>query len=104
MTHMPFRPVPDGIELAVRLTPRGGRDRIDGVSEHEGQPCLRVRVSAPPVDGAANKALVVFLSKSLAVPRSNITFLSGETARLKRLRIEGEGIAARLESLLAERN
>ncbi|WP_424933203.1 DUF167 domain-containing protein [Amaricoccus macauensis] len=100
MSDLPFKAVPDGIEIAIRLTPKGGRDRIEGVTEHDGQPCLKVRVSAPPIDGAANKALVAFLAKSLGVSRSSVTFLSGEKSRIKRLRIEGEGLSERLEALL----
>ena len=51
----PWQIVDDGLELAVRLTPKGGRDRIDGIGEDaSGKPVLLVRVAAPPVDGAAN--------------------------------------------------
>lgn len=98
----PWRETPGGIELLIRLTPKGGRDRIEGVIEHDGKPCLRVRVSAAPVDGAANKALIAFLAMALGVPRSGISFLSGEKSRLKRLHIPGAGLGARLESLLPE--
>lgn len=98
----PWHETPGGLELAVRLTPKGGRDRIEGVTEHDGQPCLKVRVSAPPVDGAANRALIALLAKALGVPRSNITFVSGEKSRLKRLRIGGEGLADRIAALLGQ--
>ena len=60
----PWRALPDGVELAVRLTPRGGAPRIEGVADADGQPCLKVRVAAPPVDGAANAELVAFLARS----------------------------------------
>lgn len=95
----PWRAGPDGLELAVRLTPRGGRAGIEGVMEQDGMACLRVRVSAPPVDGAANKALILFLAKTLGVARSDISFIAGERARIKRLRIAGDEVAARLEAL-----
>lgn len=84
--------VDGGLELALRLTPKGGRDQIDGIKQDaSGKPVLAVRVSAPPVDGAANKALLKFLSKFSGVPKSHIRFISGETARIKRLMLEGNG-------------
>jgi len=78
------------LRLAVRLTPRGGRDAFDGFSEDEtGRPVLKARVSAPPVDGAANAALVKLAAKALGLPRSAVRIASGETARLKILEIDG---------------
>ncbi len=86
--------------LRIRLTPRGGRDVLvryeDGV--------LHARVSAAPVDGAANRALIALLAETLDVPKSRIRFHSGETGRDKVVRIEGveeivlrERIKARLK-------
>lgn len=76
--------------IAVRLTPRGGRDRIDGWDrDGEGRPYLKARVSAPPEDGKANAALVVLLAKALVVPKSAVTIASGQTARLKQVEIDG---------------
>lgn len=76
--------------LAVRLTPRGGRDAVEGwACDPEGRPYLKVRVSSPPVDGAANAALIAFLAKTLKIPRSAIRLVSGDTARVKRLELEG---------------
>ncbi len=99
MTPPPWREVPGGVELAVRLTPRGGKSGIDGIAEWDGQPCLRLRVAAPPVEGAANAALILFLSKALGLPKSAITILSGDHSRLKRLRLMGEGLDTRLALL-----
>ncbi len=89
----------DSATLRVRLTPKGGRDALikweDGI--------LYARVAAPPVDGLANRALVVLLSDSLAIPKSRIAFLSGETARIKTLRfetIDTETLHARLAQSL----
>lgn len=80
--------------LAVRLTPRGGRDAIDGWAiDADGRPYLKVRVASPPVDGAANAALIAFLAKSLKIPRSAVRLTSGETARIKRLELEGVDLA-----------
>lgn len=76
--------------IAVRLTPRGGRDRIDGWDKDgDGRPYLKARVSAPPADGEANAALVILLAKTLGVPKSAITIVAGQTARLKQVEIEG---------------
>jgi uncharacterized protein (TIGR00251 family) len=82
--------------LRVRLTPRGGRDALaryeDGV--------LHARVAAPPVDGAANRALIALVSEALRIPKSRIQIQSGETGRDKALRIEGldgETLHAKLE-------
>lgn len=76
--------------LAVRLTPRGGRDAVDGWAlDADGRPYLKVRVTSAPVDGAANAALLAFLAKTLRIPRSAVRLTAGETARLKRLELDG---------------
>ncbi len=76
--------------LAVRLTPRGGRDQIDGwIQDADGRPMLKVRVAAPPLEGEANAALIRLLAKALGVPRSAVTLAAGDTARIKRLDIAG---------------
>jgi uncharacterized protein (TIGR00251 family) len=100
MPAVPWRETPDGVELTVRLVPRGGGARIEGISEHEGRSCLKIRVAAPPVDGAANAALVDFLARTLDIPRSHITLLAGEHARLKRLRVRGPDVLARLAAFV----
>ena len=72
------------MRLAVRLTPRGGRDAAQGWGlDADGRAYLKVRVAAPPVEGAANAALIAFLAKTLGRPRSSLRIVSGETARLK---------------------
>lgn len=76
------------MRLAVRLTPKGGRDAANGWGrDADGRAYLKVRVSAPPVDGAANAALIAFLAKTLGRPRSSIKIVSGDTARLKLVEI-----------------
>lgn len=78
------------LRLAVRLTPRGGREAIDGWAvDGDGRPYLKVRVAAPPVEGAANAALIAFLAKTLGVSRSSVTLASGAGARLKLIDIAG---------------
>ena len=76
--------------LAVRLTPRGGRDRIDGWGrDGAGRSFLKVRVAAPPVDGEANAALEALIAKTLKVSRSAVRIVAGETARVKQVEIDG---------------
>ena len=74
----------------MRLTPRGGREGLDGwASDADGRPYLKARVSAPPVDGEANAALIKLIAKRLGVAKSAISIESGETARVKLLAIAG---------------
>ena len=103
MTLQPWKIVGRQIELRVRLTPSGGRDAIDGVEKDvEGLPYLKARVTAVPEDGKANKALIALLSKTLKIPKSSISFLSGETSRKKILRLDGEpeDLLGKLEKLI----
>jgi uncharacterized protein (TIGR00251 family) len=72
-------------ELAIRLQPRSRREEV--VGERDG--VIVVRVSAPPVDGKANEALVKLLAKRLGVPRSAVNITHGHTSRDKRLTIDG---------------
>ena len=74
-----------GIEFNVRVIPRSSRSEI--VGELNG--AVKVRLASPPIDGAANAELIKLLSKSLGVPKSAVTIVSGETAKTKRLRIDG---------------
>ncbi len=77
-------------KIAVRLTPRAGRDGVEGWSADEtGRPFLKVRVSTPPVEGKANEALERLLAKVLKVAKSSVRVVSGATARLKQVEITG---------------
>jgi uncharacterized protein YggU (UPF0235/DUF167 family) len=83
------------VRFGVRLTPRGGTDRVEGVSD-EG--VLQARVSAPPVGGAANSALIRLLADELDVSRTAVRLVAGATGRHKLVVVEGvsaEGIVAR---------
>jgi uncharacterized protein (TIGR00251 family) len=71
--------------LSVRVIPRAPRTRVDG--ERGG--AILIRLAAPPVDGAANDALVAFLSDILQVPRRDVTIVAGEKSRDKRVQITG---------------
>ncbi len=87
----PWTITADGVTVAVRLTPRGGRDRLGGVREGpDGRVELLARVAAPPVEGAANAALVRLVAKTLGVSRSAVRFVGGESSRSKRLAIKGD--------------
>lgn len=95
----PFAEEDDGVRLAVRLTPRAGRNQLDGVVHgQDGRPALHLRPAAPPVDGAANRALISFIAEALDLPKSCVAIRSGERSRLKILRLSGNSpaILARL--------
>jgi uncharacterized protein YggU (UPF0235/DUF167 family) len=84
----------------VRLTPKGGRDAVEGWEQaSDGAEHLKARVRAVPEDGKANTALIALLADTLAVPKSTIRIASGATSRLKRVEIAGDAarLAARLE-------
>ena len=87
--------------LRVRLTPRGGKNALIGFDERS---VLLARVSAAPVDGAANKALIELMSQVLNIPKSRISFHSGETAREKALIVcglDGAELEQRLKDALS---
>jgi len=74
-----------GAEIDVRVIPRSKKTAIDGVREN----ALLIRVAAPPVDDAANDALIAFLSDALRLPRRSIRIVSGARGRSKRIAIDG---------------
>ncbi len=83
-----------GVSFTVRLTPKGGRDAIDGWSKAaDGKDVLKVRVSAVPEDGKANAALTQLLAKALGVAKSAVSIVGGHTARVKRIEIGGDAAA-----------
>ncbi len=71
--------------LAVQVTPRAKKNEIAG---WQGD-VLRVRLTAPPVDGAANAALIAFLADALGLRKSQLELVAGQTSRQKRIRING---------------
>lgn len=90
------------VTFHVRLTPKGGRDAIEGWAKaSDGSEHLKARVRAVPEDGKANAALIALLAAKLDVPKSAVRIASGATARLKRIEIAGDArtLAARLEGL-----
>ncbi|MFL5336408.1 MAG: DUF167 family protein [Geminicoccaceae bacterium] len=94
MAQSPWRLHPDGLEVRVRVTPRGGRDAIEGVETlADGQPVLKVRVRAAPEGGAANEGVRRLLAKALARPASAVGLEAGATARVKTYLIAGDARA-----------
>lgn len=94
----PYAATQDGVRLALRLTPRASRNGVDGIADDaEGRPVLRLRLVAPPVEGAANKALIAFLAKTLSLRKADITIRSGETSRVKILHLAGDSAAILLK-------
>ena len=78
-------PEPPSTLLEVEVQPRASRTEVVGWREGR----LRLRIAAPPVEGAANEALVAYLADRLDLPRRQVSLVAGATARLKRLRIDG---------------
>ena len=109
MAPAPARPwtaVAGGVAIAIRLTPKGGRDAIDGVEQlSDGRSVLKARVRAPASDGEANTALLILLARALGVASRNVTLTAGATARIKRVTIAGDGptLVAALEKIAAVR-
>jgi len=87
----------DGISFAVRVQPRASKSGVAG--ELDG--ALKVRLAAPPVDGEANEELIRLLAKLFAVPRPQITLVSGQTSKTKLVRVGGISIEEG-EKVLAE--
>jgi uncharacterized protein (TIGR00251 family) len=105
MARRPWISTADGVRLDVRLTPKGGRDAIDGIELlADGRAVLKARVAAPPSEGEANAALVRLVAKAVGVPPRDVALAAGATARIKRLIISGDGppLIAALEKIAAK--
>ncbi|HEX9987354.1 MAG TPA: DUF167 domain-containing protein [Chloroflexia bacterium] len=87
---------PTGVTIRVYVAPRSSANKVVGV--YNG--ALKVALTAPPVEGAANKALVEFFAKTLGVPKSAVKLIAGETSRHKVLSILGVGAQATLTRLV----
>ena len=86
-----YRVEPGAIVLTVRLTPRADRDAVEGIGIlADGQAVVQARVRAVPENGGANRALIALLAKVFRRPKSVVELVSGQTARIKQLRIAGE--------------
>lgn len=93
--NIQITPVEGGVRLGVQVQPRSSRNQV--VGEQDG--CLKVKLTAPPVEGEANQALINFLARLLAIPKKNIKLLKGETSRHKLIEISGLSGAELLDKL-----
>jgi uncharacterized protein (TIGR00251 family) len=94
-TDVSFREQDGAVTFVVRVVPRASRNQVAGV---EGD-ALKVRLTAPPVEGKANEALVRFLAESLGVRRGDVTIVAGEHVRHKTIRVAGLTAAQTRERL-----
>ena len=85
-----------GVTFRVRVQPGANKNEIVGVQ----QDALKVRISAPPLEGKANKALIQFLAKQLGVKRNQVEIMSGHTSRIKTIHVVGEGTEKRLQDII----
>jgi uncharacterized protein (TIGR00251 family) len=93
------------LRFRVRLTPKGGRDQIEGWwTDSAGKGALKARVAAPPEDGKANAALVGLLARVLDVRKSDVRIASGASSRSKTIEVEGDEklLSARLAKAVVE--
>lgn len=100
----PWRPTHSGLIVSVRLTPKGGRDAVDGAETlSDGRTVLKARVRAAPENGKANESLARILANCCEVGVSRVSLVGGATSRVKTWLIEGDAtvLAAALERSLA---
>ena len=87
----PWRYSTEGISIALRVTPRSGRDDIDGIETlANGRSVVKIRVRAIAEGGEANRAVMELLAKVLGVPKARVRLLSGVTSRLKQVAVDGD--------------
>jgi len=79
--------VNDGVIFKIKVQPGASKNEIVGVQ----QDALKIRISAPPIQGKANKALIGFLAKELGVKKSEVEIVSGHTSKIKKIKVLGEG-------------
>ncbi|MBR1944967.1 MAG: DUF167 domain-containing protein [Alphaproteobacteria bacterium] len=97
-----YRSVSDGLKVFIRLSPKAKREGIEGIhTDPDGTERLKIAVSALPVDGKANEALIKWLAKHLHIAKSAISLISGTADRSKTLLIAGnsEELIKKLELL-----
>src|SRR5579871_3755514 len=96
-TMIPLQETAKGIAFAIKVHPRARKNAITGTVGN----ALKLALTAPPVEGKANQAVIEFFAELFAIPRSSVTIASGETSRNKVVRVSGIRRAA-LEQRLAE--
>jgi len=103
--RLPWIEAVNAVLVEVRLTPRGGRDAIEGIERRDnGQAVVKARVRAAPSDGEANAALCRLVADAAGVAVRDVTIAAGAKSRVKRVRIEGRAAAiiAALRALLTD--
>ncbi len=80
-----IKPCKAGIQFAAAIQPRASRNQILGIHNH----CLKIKLTSPPVDGAANQACIKFLAKAFGISPSRIAIVKGETSKNKIIQFEG---------------
>jgi|SRR5579871_4569460 len=87
----PWRHSTGGISISLRVTPRGGRDGIDGIETlADGRSVVKLRVRAVAEGGEANRAVTEFLARALGLPKASVRLISGATSRLKQVAVDGD--------------
>jgi uncharacterized protein (TIGR00251 family) len=93
VTARPYTVTSTGLRLAIRLTPRAAHNRMEGVTTGaDGRPVLQVRLTAPPVEGAANAALIAFLADAFDLRQADVIIRSGQKGRVKIVDLVGSAI------------
>jgi uncharacterized protein (TIGR00251 family) len=95
---LPISSTATGVLLRLRVQPRASREELAGVAGD----AIRIRLTAPPVDGTANEALVRFLAVLLQVPRSAVELVSGRTGRTKLVAVTGVSVEETVRRLGVE--
>jgi len=107
LSQVPYSVTAQGLRVFIRLTPKGSRNKIDGLAaEADGGMVLKASVTAVPEDGKANAALIKMLAKEWRVAKSDFEIVAGATDRRKTVLISGDGaeMAARLDQWMAKRS
>ena len=91
------KPVPDGVSLSLKVQPRAARNEIGEIAGDE----LKIKVTAPPVDSAANEAVHRLLAEALDLPRGAVQLVRGNASRHKQVLVRGPGVEAVLAKLSA---
>ena len=105
----PWRYAAHGVMVAVRVTPRGGRDAVDGIEElANGKSVVKVRVRVAAEGGEANRAVTELFAEVLRVPKSKVRVASGVTSRIKQIAIDGDpkqlGEALKASTAVTDKN
>ncbi len=80
-----LKPYKAGIQFAAAIQPRASRNQILGIHNH----CLKIKLTSPPVNGAANQACIKFLAKAFGISPSRVSIVKGETSKNKTIQFEG---------------